>query len=416
MRTVELDERLFRSEAENGVTVMSELLPWVRSVAVGIWVARASAHEERSKMGVSHLLEHMVFKGTERRSARDIALELEVRGGALDAYTSRDHTSFQARVLDDHLPRALDVLTDLVRNPLLREDDLNRERKVVLEEIGLVHDTPDDLVFELHSHTMWPHHPYGYSVLGTAETIQDLGVDDLRALHSNAYNPGHIVIAAAGNIDHGILLKLLAKCGWFSFDSGPKPSQVQSVPRAVEEEMRFHREGAQAHIVIGTDTFRFTDPRRHPLIVVNAVLGAGMSSTLFQRVREELGLAYSVSSFQSFYKESGVVGVYVGTHPANSQQALGAIQDELGEVAANGLTTQRLAEAKQQLKGQVTLSLESPVARMYRLATIALFGEPYKTIDELLAQIDAISQDEVMTVSEEFFDPDRMTTALLGPS
>ncbi len=416
MRTVELDARLFRSEAENGVTVMSELLPWVRSVAVGIWVARASAHEEQSKMGVSHLLEHMVFKGTERRSARDIALELEVRGGALDAYTSRDHTCFQARVLDDHLPRALDVLTDLVRNPLLREDDLNRERKVVLEEIGLVHDTPDDLVFELHSHTMWPQHPYGYSVLGTAESIQGLGVDDLRDLHSNAYNPRHIVIAAAGNIDHDLLLKLLAKCGWFSFESGPKPRQVQSVPRAVGEEKRVHRDGAQAHIVIGTDTFRFTDPRRHPLIVVNSVLGVGMSSTLFQRIREELGLAYSVSSFQSFYKESGVVGVYVGTHPANSKQALEAIRDELTEVAANGLTAHRLAEAKQQLKGQVTLSLESPVARMYRLATIALFGEPYKTIDKLLAQIDAISEEEVMTVSEEFFDPDRMTTAVLGPS
>jgi predicted Zn-dependent peptidase len=416
MRTVKLDERLFRSEAENGVTVMSELLPWVRSVAVGIWVARASVHEPRSKMGVSHLLEHMVFKGTERRSARDIALELEVRGGSLDAYTSRDHTSFQARVLDEDLPRALDVLTDLVRNPALRADDLDRERKVVLEEISSVEDTPDDLVFELHSQTMWPDHPYGYSVLGSKESVSGLSVDDLRELHALSYHPGNVVIAAAGNVDHDLFLKLLAKCGWFTFDAGPEPQPVASVPRAVCTERHVERDGAQAHVVLGTDTFRFTDERRHPLVVLNSVLGAGMSSTLFQRVREELGLAYAVFSYQSFYKETGVVGIYVGTHPSNVQQALEAIKAELATLAAEGLKPERLAEAQQQLKGQVTLSLESPSARMYRLATIALFGEPYRTIDEVLVQIDAISLDDVATVGQEFFDPDRQTIVTLGPN
>ena len=416
MQTVKLDERLFRSESENGVTVMSELLPWVRSVAVGIWVARASAHEQRSKMGVSHLLEHMVFKGTERRSARDIALELEVRGGSLDAYTSRDHTSFQARILDEDLPRALDVLTDIVRNPVLRADDFDRERMVVLEEISSVQDTPDDLVFEQHSQTMWPEHPYGYSVLGTKETVLDLSVDDVRELHSLAYHPGHIVIAAAGNVDHELFLKLLAKCGWFTFDTGPEPQQVSAVPRAVCTEKHIHRDGAQAHVVIGTDTFRFTDERRHPLVVLNSVLGAGMSSTLFQRIREELGLAYAVFSYQSFYRETGVVGVYVGTHPSNVQQALEAIKEELAALATDGLTPDRLAAAKQQLKGQVTLSLESPSARMYRLATIALFGEPYRTIDELLTLIDALALGEVARVGQEFFDPERQTTVAMGPN
>ncbi len=416
MHTVELDERLYRSEAENGITVMSELLPWVRSVAVGIWVARASAHEHASKMGVSHLLEHMVFKGTERRSARDIALELEVRGGSLDAYTSRDHTSFQARVLDEDLPRALDVLTDLIRNPALREDDLVRERKVVLEEISSVQDTPDDLVFELHSQMMWPEHPYGYSVLGTKETVLGLGVDDLRELHASAYNPGHVVIAAAGNVDHELFLKLLAKCGWFTFESGPEPQSVELVPPAVCTEKRIQREGAQSHVVIGTDTFPFADELRHPLVVLNSVLGSGMSSTLFQRVREELGLAYAVYSYQSFYRETGLVGVYVGTHPDNVQSALDAIKEELAKCAAEGLAPDRLAEAKQQLKGQVTLSLESPSARMYRLATLALFDEPYKTIDEVLAQIDAIALADVARVGREFFDPDRQTVIALGPS
>jgi predicted Zn-dependent peptidase len=174
MRSTRLDEHLYRTEAENGVTVLSELFPGVRSVAVGIWVTSASAHERPAKMGVSHLLEHMVFKGTERRSARDIAIELEARGGALDAYTSRDYTSFQARVLDEELPQALDVLTDVVRNPVLRSADLDLERKVVLEEISLVEDTPDDLVFELHARTMWPDHPYGYSILGTRESVSGL--------------------------------------------------------------------------------------------------------------------------------------------------------------------------------------------------------------------------------------------------
>ena len=416
MQTVKLDERLFRSEADNGVTVMSELLPWVRSVAVGIWVSRASAHEQRSKMGVSHLLEHMVFKGTERRSARDIALELEVRGGSLDAYTSRDHTSFQARVLDEDLPRALDVLTDLVRNPALRADDLDRERMVVLEEISSVQDTPDDMVFELHSQTMWPEHPYGYSVLGSKESVMGLSVDDLRELHSLSYHPGHVVIAAAGNVDHELFLKLLAKCGWFTFDNGPEPQPVPPVPPAVRTEKRVERDGAQSHVVIGTDTFPFTDERRHPLLVLNSVLGSGMSSTLFQRVREELGLAYAVFSYQSFYQDTGLLGIYVGTHPSNVQQALEAIKAELSTLAAEGLTPDRLAEAQQQLKGQVTLSLESPSARMYRLATIALFGEPYRTIDEVLVQIDAITLDDVARVGQEFLDPDRQTIVSLGPN
>ena len=217
MQTVRLDEGLFRTDAGNGVTVLSEALGGVRSVAVGMWVRTASVHEARGKMGVSHLLEHMVFKGTERRSARDIALELEVRGGSLDAFTSRDHTSYQARVLDEDLPRALDVLTDLVRNPTLRASDLELERKVVLEEISTVDDTPDDLVFDAHSAALWPDHPYGYPILGTRETVGGLDAADLKALHQRAYHPRHVVIAAAGHLDHDLLLKLLTKCGWFTF-------------------------------------------------------------------------------------------------------------------------------------------------------------------------------------------------------
>ncbi len=416
MQTVKLDEGLYRTDADNGVIVLSEHLPGVRSVSTGIWVRTASAHEERARMGVSHLLEHMVFKGTERRSARDIALELEVRGGALDAYTSRDFTSFQARVLDEDLPRALDVLTDLVQNPVLREGDLELERKVILEEISTVEDTPDDLVFDLHAETLWPGHPYGYSILGTRDTVGQLGTGDLRRLHDRAYHPKHVVIAVAGSVHHEVLLKLLAKSGWFTLPPGPDPAQVEPVPPAERGIRRVARDGQQSHLVIGTDTFPHRDARRIALLLVNTVLGAGMSSRLFQRVREELGLAYSVFAFQSFYQETGVSGVYVGTHPSTAEAAFEAIRGELGRVAREGLAAATLAEAKQQLKGQVLLGLESVPSRMYRLAGLPLNDEPYRTIDETLREIDAVTPDDTAAVAAEFFDPERQTVVWLGPN
>ena len=415
MHTIQLDERLFRTDADNGVTVLSEALPSVRSTAVGIWIKSASVHEDRAKMGVSHLLEHMVFKGTERRSARDIATALEVRGGALDAFTARDYTAFQARVLDEDLPRALDVLTDLVRNPVLREHDLELERKVVLEEISTVDDTPDDLVFELHAQQMWPSHPYGFSILGTRDTVTALTADDLRALHARSYHPAQVVVAAAGSVDHEALLKLLTKLGWFTDDGGELPNDPTVPPRAGGGLKRVDRDSAQAHIVLGTDTFQYSDPRRYALVLINAVLGQGMSSRLFQRVREELGLAYSVYAYQSLYRSGGMTGIYVGTHPSTAQQAVDVIYEELSTVAREGLDAKTLAEAKQQVKGQITLSLESPGARMNRLASVAVYGEPYRTIDTVLREIDDVPQEQVAAVGEEFFVPAQQTVVWLGP-
>ncbi len=416
LQTEKLDEGLYRTMADNGVTVISEVIPAVRSVAVGVWVRTASAHETPPLMGVSHLLEHMVFKGTERRSARDIALELEARGGSLDAFTAREHTSYQARVLDEDLPRALDVLTDLVRNPVLRDADLELERRVILEEISTVEDTPDDLVFDLHGSTLWPDHPYGFSILGTRETVHALTVDDLRALHGRAYHPKQVVIAAAGSLNHEMLLKLLAKCGWFSFEPGPDPATIVSAPEGNRATKRFPRDLAQTHIVLGTDTFGYPDKRRYPLMLLNTVLGAGMSSRLFQRVREELGLAYTVYAFHSFYEHAGVTGVYVGTQPATAQQAVEAIELELDRLTKEGLAGDALAEAKQQLKGQVTLGLESPSSRMYRAAGIVLYRQPYKSIDQVLSEIDEVRPADVASVAEEFFDPERQTAVWLGPN
>ncbi|HEV8305435.1 MAG TPA: pitrilysin family protein [Gemmatimonadales bacterium] len=420
METIRLDREIHRTAAPNGVTVLSERVASVRSAAVGVWVRSASAHEPRPKMGVSHLLEHMVFKGTERRSAQEIALALEARGGSLDAYTSRDSTAYHARVLDADLPRALDVISDLVRRPLLRDTDLELERKVILEEISTVDDTPDDLVFDQAYETLWPEHPYGYQILGTRDTVSALSTDDLKALHQRAYFPGNSVIAAAGNFEHEALLAEVAKQGWFDRGEGrgEKDAPVAApVPAAVRGVQRhFEKDTAQTHIVFATDTVPYADRRKYALLVLSNIFGGGMSSRLFQRIREELGLAYAVYSFTSFYRAMGVAGVYVGTQPARAAEATAAIRDELARLARDGLAGAALADAKQQTQGQLMLSLESPTARMYRLASTAVFGEPYASLDEMLGLVAALTADDTAAAAAEFFDPGRQTVVSLGPA
>jgi len=416
VQTVRLDEGLHRTNLPNGLTVLTERLPGVRSAAVGVWVRTASAHEPRSKMGVSHLLEHMVFKGTEKRSARELALALEVRGGSLDAYTSRDHTNYQAHVLDEDLPRALDVLTDLVRRPLLRQGDLDLERNVVLEEISTVDDTPDDLVFELFSERLWRDHPYGYSILGTRETVAALSAADLQLLHDRGYTRSNCVVAAAGSVDHAQVLDLLCQDGWFEGEEADGSTLPVPEGAAVAgQEFRVERDTAQTHIVIGGGTFPYRDRRRFTLSIVTNVFGGGMSSRLFQRVREELGLAYAVYAYQQFFQSGGMAGVYVGTQPSAADQAAEAILAEYGRLAREGLPREELMTGQQQLKGQVMLSLESPQARMNRLANVALNGEPYRPLDRILAEIDAVTVDDVAALTAEFFAPERQTVVRLGP-
>ncbi len=418
MRTVQLETGIQQTTAPSGVTVLSERMPAVRSAALGVWVRTASAHEPRPKMGVSHLLEHMVFKGTERRTAREIALALEAHGGSLDAYTSRDATAFQARVLDADLPRAVDVLTDLVRRPVLRDSDLALERNVVLEEINTVQDTPDDLVFDLAAHALWPSHAYGFAILGTRETVGSLSRDDLQALHGRAYVPRNCAIAAAGNLDHERLLALLGEHGWFDdgAPAGGPPALVAAPPAVRGSEARHERDTAQTHIVFGTDTVPFSDPRKYALMVLSNVFGGGMSSRLFQRIREELGLAYAVYAFTSFHRGVGASGVYVGTQPRTARQAAEAIREEYAKLAREGLHGEALAEAKRQTQGQLVLSLESPTARMYRLASVAVYDEPFRSVDRLLAAVEALTADEVGAVAAEFFAPERQTVTWLGPS
>ncbi|MBW8769326.1 MAG: insulinase family protein [Gemmatimonadetes bacterium] len=405
-----------RTVLPNGLTVLSESMPGVRSVAFGAWVRAASLHEPRELMGVSHLLEHMVFKGTARRSAKQIALELEALGGSLDAFTSREHTVYQARVLDEHLDIAADVIGDFVFGPSLRASDLDLERKVVLEEIAMVDDTPDDLVFELHNEALWGTHPYGYSILGTRDTVSSLGTADLRALHERAYHPSQLVVAASGNVEHDALLEALERTGWTARIGGDATRLTVPAPRTDAPSRRHvERDGAQTHIVVGSTTVAHEDPRRHAVILLSSILGGGMSSRLFQRVREELGLAYSVYTFQSFHADVGMHGVYVGTGPETARDALEAIHLELADVASNGLPESELAMGKSQLKGQITLSLESVTARMYRCAAVELYGEPYHSLDEMLALVDSVTSEQVAEVAREFFAPERQTVVSLGP-
>jgi predicted Zn-dependent peptidase len=371
-------------------------------------------------MGVSHLLEHMVFKGTERRTAQEIALALEARGGSLDAYTSRDSTAYHARVLDADLARALDVITDLVRRPVLRDADLQLERKVVLEEISTVLDTPDDQVFDLAYETLWPEHAYGFQILGTRETVGALSTDDLKQLHGRAYYPGNCVIAGAGNFAHEVLLEEVAKQGWFDRDTGNgkrvTPAGVPVPPAVRGVERHFGKDTAQTHIVFATDTVPYADRRKFALLVLSNIFGGGMSSRLFQRIREELGLAYAIYSFTSFYRAMGVAGVYVGTQPARAAEATAAIRAEYARLAREGLTGTALEEAKQQTLGQLMLSLESPTAKMYRLASTAVNGEPYLSLDDMLATVAALTADDMAGAAAEFFAPERQTVVSLGPT
>lgn len=399
---------------DSGVQVLTEHMPGVRSAAVGVWVRQGSAHESLVDTGASHLLEHMVFKGTERRSAAEIAAALEGLGGSLDAYTSREHTSYQARVLDEHLPEALDVLADLVLAPRIEQSDLDLEREVVLEEIAQVEDTPDDLVFELHAESMWGGHPYGRSILGTKESVSDMSAARLRELHTSRYAAPNLVVAAAGNIEHNDFLRRVEDHFGSATRAGSSAA-IEAPPSTSSGVQKQARDTAQTHIVFGTDVPGHAHPDRHALVLVSSALGAGMSSRLFQKVREELALCYSVYTYQAFYSLCGISGVYVGTRPATAEKAAAAVRDELSRVVDEGLPEAELEQTKRQVKGQVMLSLESTGSRLHRLAGFALHHEPLMGLDGLLAKIDAVTCEDVARVGREHFDPSRHLELRLGP-
>jgi predicted Zn-dependent peptidase len=356
----------------------------------------------------------MVFKGTAQRSALEIADALEALGGSLDAYTSREHTSYQARVLDEHVPIALDVLSDLVLAPRLEDADLDLEREVVLEEIAQVEDTPDDLVFDLHSERLWGRHPYGRSILGTKESVSAMAGETVRALHEARYVGQNLVVAAAGNVEHDDFVERVAS-HFNHVTAGERADSVGASGGTASGSTRIERPSAQTHVVFGTEGPGHAHDDRYPLVLLSSALGGGMSSRLFQRVREELGLCYSVFTYQSFYRAAGVIGVYVGTRPASADAAVEAVRVELERVAAEGLSAADLARIKRQLSGQIMLSLESTGARLHRLASFALHEEPFRGLDDVLALIDAVSEDDIRRVGQRYYDPAVHLELRLGP-
>ena len=400
---------------DNGMRVVTQRRPDVRSIAVGVWVEQGSAHETPESAGVSHLMEHLVFKGTEHRSAHEIALSLESLGGSLDAYTTREHTSYQAHVLDEHLPVALDVLADLVVNPRLDPADLELEKDVVIEEIAGVEDTPDDLIFDLHGAKFWNGHTYGRPILGTRETVRAFHIDDLRSLHAERYQGRNIVLGCVGNIEHEEVMNRLAEL-FGEVGTGTASPVIAEPAGTLSGRTSVVRDAAQAHIVISNSTPSYTDPIRNALILISGAFGGGMSSRLFQRIREELALAYAVYSFQSFYSKAGLAGVYVGTRPEASDDALETILGEYAKLCQHGITDRELEQAKSHAKGSLILAMESTGARLFRLVGFTLRGEPYQDLEESLARIAAVTQDEVRAACQRFYNPEEQFTLTLGPT
>ncbi|MYA10914.1 MAG: insulinase family protein [Gemmatimonadetes bacterium] len=399
---------------DNGVEVVTEAMAGARSVATGAWVRQGAAQDPDGRAGASHLLEHVVFRGTERRSRRQIALALESVGGTLNAYTAREHTGFEARVLDRHLPEAVDVLADLVRHPLLREEDVDHEKEVVCEEIAAVEDTPDDLVFEMHGDGLWGGHPYGRPIMGSRETLAETSRNDLAELHGRAYTGANLVLAAAGAVEHDEFTELVVR-GFGDMEPGEEVAAVNPPPRPARGTTAVSRGSAQVHVVLGHPTPGQSHPDRYPLLLLSAALGGGMSSRLFQRIREELALAYAVYSYQSFYRRAGVCGTYLGTRPGSGSAALDAVREVYGDLAREGLAGGELRRTKDQVKGEIVLSLESPAARLHRLAGFALVGEAFVPVDELTRRIDRVSEDDILRLAGEVMDPERQYILCLGP-
>ena len=412
--TEELDAGVLRTRLAGGVEIWTERMESMRSAAVGFWFRSGSAHEPTSMSGSAHLLEHMVFKGTSRRTSRQIASDIEDLGGSLDAYTAHEHTAFLARVPDTHLATAVDVLSDIAFHPTLDSADLALERGVVLEEIARTEDTPDDLVFDLHAEFLYAGHPYGRPILGSRESVGEMEVDALRNLHAKTYVPSNLVVAAAGRMDHEELLDLVLER---LPDAGERTRTALEPPPHLGTGLRrvSRPSGRQAHIVAGAAGVRIGDALRNAVILVGTALGGGMGSRLFQRIREEMGLAYAVFGFRAFYLRGGHVGAYVGTGPETADRARDALCEELRKLAVDGLTPEELEATRTQLKGQVVLSLESPGSRMYRLASLALADEPYRSLDGVMERIDGVTESDAAQAAA-LYHPDGLAVLELSPA
>jgi predicted Zn-dependent peptidase len=408
-----------RTEFGSGLRVVTERMPGVRSVTLGLWVLAGSRDEPPPISGSSHFLEHLLFKGTKTRSARDIAEAFDAVGGEANAFTAKEYTAYYARVRDRDLPMAVEHLADMLRNSVLRTSDFDAEKQVILEEINVHEDTPDDLVHDLFTETLWPGHPLGRPVLGTKQSIQNATRDQVRRFYRRHYVPGSVVVVAAGNLRHEALLDLVAE----HMDPGAVRTRepvawnlraAGDVPAASGRSLVKRRKTEQAHICIGTSGLSRTDPDRFAFGVVNAALGGGMSSRLFQEVREKRGLAYSVYSYHSMYAEAGLFCAYAGTTPGRAKEVLAIMRGELEDVTSKGLQPEEFERAKGHMRGSLVLSLEDPAGRMSRLGKSEIGHGEILTVSQLLSRIQAVTPEDARRAAERVLSQP-MTTTVLGP-
>jgi predicted Zn-dependent peptidase len=397
----------------NGVRVITEKMAHVRSVSLGVWITTGSRCEAPDENGISHFIEHMVFKGTKHRSAEDIARSVDSIGGGLDAFTAKELVSYNTKVLDEHLPLAFDVLADMVLNPLFRKEDIEKEKGVILEELKMDVDNPEYLLHEIFSSNFYKDHPLGKPIIGTKDTVKKFHREMIHDYYRRYYSPSNIVITAAGNLNHERLVDLARDHFQDLRVSGALPPAQVPVPHA---RLVFKNKSSleQTHLYMGVPAYPFPHELRFACYVLNTVLGGGMSSRLFQNIREKQGLAYSVYSDLSMYRDTGCMAIYAGTSIESAGKVVECIVKELREIKENLVPAEELRRAKDHLKGSFMLGLESTSSRMSNLARQEIYFKRFFTLDEMIQSIEDVSAAQVQKIAQEFFNPKNITLAMLG--
>ena len=402
---------IVREVFDNGVRLITETMDHVRSVSIGVWLTRGSRHEPIEHGGIAHFVEHMLFKGTTSRSAQDIAQEVDCLGGHLDAFTSKEYAGYYIKVLDEHLPKAIDVLSDLVLNPAFAPADIEREKKVILEEIKMVEDTPDDLVHELFTQSFWDGHPLGRPILGSPESVEALSSDVLRTYFDSTYTAGNLVIVAVGNVTHERMRELVVAA---FLRLQPRSDQTTERPPAVLPQAQVRtKELEQSHVCLGTSSYPQNHDDRYAAYVLNTMLGGSMSSRLFQNVREKRGLAYAVFSNLSAYRDAGSLTVYAGCANEAVREVVRLVVDELRGMKIEPPEAE-LRRAKDHLKGSLMLSLESTSSRMSNLARQEMYFDRQFSLDETIESIEQVNAGDVVRVARDLFANGSLGATVLG--
>ncbi|HZS44372.1 MAG TPA: pitrilysin family protein [Blastocatellia bacterium] len=402
-----------QTRLDNGLTILTEDMPHVRSVAVGIWVRRGSRDETEAESGISHFIEHLLFKGTKNRNTREIAQITDALGGHMDAFTSREFAGYYTKIVDDHLPLAFDVLADLVTQPLFDETELEKERGVIIEEIKMVEDQPDELVFELFSESFWPHHPLGRQIAGTIASVSNLSREKVIDYFQRIYTPQNLVITAAGNLTHDGIVELSSKYFTGSKNSNGAMERI-APPTSADILLRHKKQLEQSHIVLGVPCPSLVDDDRFVVNVLSTVLGGGMSSRLFQTIREDRGLAYTVSAGINAYVDAGCLSIYAGTSPEQVSDVVNLSIQELRKMKEEKVSEEELQRSKDLVKTSIVLGLESTRQRMSRLAQQEIFFGEISSVDEIVQEIQAVTADDVHRLANDLFQSDKVALTILG--